>query len=132
MSCRFTGTIVGCENLDALWPESSWRYLKVILVCVTFTVAIMVYKVNCALMIASGFQVRWDEPSAIPRPDRVSPWKIEPASSPPVNPLPLSNSRVKRHRQNVPPPSPESLVLTKEGKFIAPSILKSVIKIWLG
>lgn len=83
---RFTGTIVGCENLDPLWPESSWRYLK----------------------------VRWDEPSTIPRPDRVSPWKIEPASSPPVNPLPLS-SRVKRPRQNAPPPSPESSVLTREG-----------------
>jgi len=21
--------IVGCENLDPLWPDSSWRYLKV-------------------------------------------------------------------------------------------------------
>jgi len=80
---RFTGTIVGSENLDQLWPESSWRSLK----------------------------VRWDEPSTIPRPDRVSPWKIEPASSPPVNPLPLS--RVKRPRPNVPAPSPESSV-TKE------------------
>ncbi|VAH83976.1 unnamed protein product [Triticum turgidum subsp. durum] len=82
---RFTGTIVGSENLDQLWPESNWRSLK----------------------------VRWDEPSTIPRPDRVSPWKIEPASSPPVNPLPLS--RVKRPRPNVPPVSPESSVLTKEG-----------------
>ncbi|KAG8099983.1 hypothetical protein GUJ93_ZPchr0013g37620 [Zizania palustris] len=59
---RFTGTIVGSENLDPLWPESSWRSLK----------------------------VRWDELSNILRPDKVSPWKIEPASSPPVNPLPLS------------------------------------------
>ncbi|KAG0525364.1 hypothetical protein BDA96_06G050000 [Sorghum bicolor] len=25
---RFTGTIVRCENLDPLWPDSSWRYLK--------------------------------------------------------------------------------------------------------
>ncbi|CAM0884490.1 unnamed protein product [Alopecurus aequalis] len=82
---RFTGTIVGSENLDQLWPESTWRSLK----------------------------VRWDEPSTIPRPDRVSPWKIEPASSPPVNPLPLS--RVKRPRPNVPAASPESSVLTKEG-----------------
>ncbi|KAL5227106.1 hypothetical protein ABZP36_015371 [Zizania latifolia] len=82
---RFTGTIVGSENLDPLWPESSWRSLK----------------------------VRWDEPSNIPRPDRVSPWKIEPASSPPVNPLPVS--RVKRPRPNAPPASPESPVLTKEG-----------------
>ncbi|KAG8054088.1 hypothetical protein GUJ93_ZPchr0001g31633 [Zizania palustris] len=81
---RFTGTIVGSENLDPLWPDSSWRSLK----------------------------VRWDEPSNIPRPDRVSPWKIEPASSPPVNPLPVS--RVKRPRPNAPPASPESPVLTKE------------------
>uniref|UniRef100_A0A0E0JT39 Auxin response factor n=1 Tax=Oryza punctata TaxID=4537 RepID=A0A0E0JT39_ORYPU len=81
---RFTGTIIGSENLDPLWPESSWRSLK----------------------------VRWDEPSTIPRPDRVSPWKIEPASSPPVNPLPLS--RVKRPRPNAPPASPESPILTKE------------------
>ncbi|KAL5221354.1 hypothetical protein ABZP36_026067 [Zizania latifolia] len=81
---RFTGTIVGSENLDPLWPESSWRSLK----------------------------VRWDEPSNIPRPDKVSPWKIEPASSPPVNPLPIS--RVKRPRPNA-PPAPESPVLTKEG-----------------
>jgi hypothetical protein len=28
---RFTGTIVGSENLDQLWPESSWRSLKVTL-----------------------------------------------------------------------------------------------------
>ncbi|KAG8078960.1 hypothetical protein GUJ93_ZPchr0007g3130 [Zizania palustris] len=82
---RFTGTIVGSENLDPLWPESSWRSLK----------------------------VRWDEPSNIPRPDKVSPWKIEPASSPPVNPLPLS--RAKRPRPNAPQASPESPVLTKEG-----------------
>jgi len=61
---RFTGTIVGSENLDQLWPESSWRSLK----------------------------VRWDEPSTIPRPDRVSPWET-----------------------NVLAPSPESSVLTKEG-----------------
>uniref|UniRef100_I1NUU1 Auxin response factor n=1 Tax=Oryza glaberrima TaxID=4538 RepID=I1NUU1_ORYGL len=81
---RFTGTIIGSENLDPVWPESSWRSLK----------------------------VRWDEPSTIPRPDRVSPWKIEPASSPPVNPLPLS--RVKRPRPNAPPASPESPILTKE------------------
>ncbi|XP_044978250.1 auxin response factor 4-like [Hordeum vulgare subsp. vulgare] len=82
---RFTGTIVGSDNLDQLWPESSWRSLK----------------------------VRWDESSTIPRPDRVSPWEIEPASSPPVNPLPLS--RAKRSRPNVPPASPESSVRTKEG-----------------
>ncbi|KAG8100024.1 hypothetical protein GUJ93_ZPchr0013g35953 [Zizania palustris] len=47
------------------------------------------------------------------RPDKVSPWKIEPASSPPVNSLPLS--KVKRPRPNAPQASPESPILTKEG-----------------
>jgi len=57
--------------------------------------------------------VRWDENSSIPRPDRVSPWQIEPASNPPVNPLPVS--RIKRPRSNAPPASTDSSVLTKEG-----------------
>ncbi|XP_055825060.1 auxin response factor 2B [Solanum dulcamara] len=84
---RFTGTIVGIENADPKrWPESKWRCLK----------------------------VRWDETSAIPRPDRVSPWKVEPALSPPaLNPLPIP--RQKRPRSNVLPSSPDSSVLTREG-----------------
>ncbi|XP_072999170.1 auxin response factor 4-like [Typha latifolia] len=83
---RFTGTIVGNGDVDSnMWPGSKWRSLK----------------------------VRWDETSSIPRPDRVSPWKIEPASTPPVNPLPVS--RVKRLRPNVLPSSPDSSVITKEG-----------------
>nr|GMC96795.1 auxin response factor 2-like [Ipomoea batatas] len=52
---RFIGTIVGIEDRDLhKWPESKWRCLK----------------------------VRWNETSMIPRPDRVSPWKKEPALSP--------------------------------------------------
>ncbi|XP_060172708.1 auxin response factor 2B [Lycium barbarum] len=84
---RFTGTIVGIEYGDPKrWPESKWKCLK----------------------------VRWDETSAIPRPDRVSPWKIEPALSPPaLNPLPIP--RQKRPRSNVLPSSPDSSVLTREG-----------------
>ncbi|XP_047316898.1 auxin response factor 2B-like isoform X2 [Impatiens glandulifera] len=84
---RFTGTIVGIEDSDPKrWPESKWRYLK----------------------------VRWDESSTIPRPDRVSPWKIEPALSPPApNPLPVP--RQKRPRTNMLPSSPDSSVLTREG-----------------
>ncbi|KAJ6358617.1 hypothetical protein OIU76_000351 [Salix suchowensis] len=60
---RFTGTIVGIEDADpSRWKDSKWRCLK----------------------------VRWDETSTIPRPDRVSPWKIEPALAPPaLNPLPM-------------------------------------------
>ncbi|KAL8464399.1 hypothetical protein ACS0TY_034069 [Phlomoides rotata] len=84
---RFTGTIVGMEDADAKrWPDSKWRCLK----------------------------VRWDETSTIPRPESVSPWKIEPALSPPaLNPLPVS--RPKRPRSSVLPSSPDSSVLTREG-----------------
>ncbi|KAJ4748477.1 Auxin response factor [Rhynchospora pubera] len=85
---RFTGTIVGLGEVEpSVWRDSKWRYLK----------------------------VRWDENSNIPRPDRVSPWQIEPASSPPVNPLPVS--RIKRPRSNAISASPDSSVITKEGTF---------------
>mgnify|MGYP004703475987 CR=1 FL=1 len=60
--------------------------------------------------------MRWDETSTIPRPDRVSPWKIEPALTPPaLNPLPVP--RPKRPRPNILPSSPDSSVLTREGRF---------------
>ncbi|XP_039124424.1 auxin response factor 2A-like [Dioscorea cayenensis subsp. rotundata] len=82
---RFTGTIIGMEDVDASrWPGSKWRCLK----------------------------VRWDETSSIARPERVSPWKIEPASTPPPHSLPLP--RPKRPRPSVTPASPESSVLTRE------------------
>nr|TKW28547.1 hypothetical protein SEVIR_3G334900v2 [Setaria viridis] len=70
---KFTGTIVGIGASDPSgWADSKWRSLK----------------------------VRWDEASAVLRPERVSPWQIEPAavSPSPVNPLPL---RFKRSRSNV-------------------------------
>lgn len=83
---RFTGTIVGIDESDpSKWRESKWRCLK----------------------------VRWDETSNITRPDRVSPWKIEPALTPPVlNPLPVPRS--KRPRSSMLPSSPDSSVLTRE------------------
>ncbi|KAL4566718.1 hypothetical protein LXL04_030841 [Taraxacum kok-saghyz] len=83
---RFTGTIVGIEERDQQrWPDSKWRNLK----------------------------VRWDESSTIPRPERVSPWKIEPALVPPaINPLPIH--RQKRPRSTILPSSPDSSVLTRE------------------
>nr|AAP06759.1 auxin response factor-like protein [Mangifera indica] len=86
---RYTGTIVGIEDADPQrWPDSKWRCLK----------------------------VRWDETSTVPRPERVSPWKIEPALAPlALNPLPLS--RPKRPRSNMVPSSPDSSVLTREGSF---------------
>ncbi|XP_073048447.1 auxin response factor 2A-like [Primulina eburnea] len=84
---RFTGTIVGVGDSDAKrWPNSKWRCLK----------------------------VRWDETSAIPRPDRVSPWNIEPALPPnAMNPIPVPRS--KRPRPSTLPSSPDSSVLTREG-----------------
>ncbi|PSS09377.1 Auxin response factor like [Actinidia chinensis var. chinensis] len=47
---RFTGTIVGIEGLSSHWENSKWRSLK----------------------------VQWYEPASIARPERVSPWEIEP------------------------------------------------------
>ncbi|KAL2551031.1 Auxin response factor 9 [Forsythia ovata] len=47
---RFSGTIVGVEDISPHWEDSEWRSLK----------------------------VQWDEPASIPRPERVSPWEIEP------------------------------------------------------
>ncbi|XP_044493331.1 auxin response factor 2B-like [Mangifera indica] len=84
---RFTGTIIGIEDADPQrWRDSKWRCLK----------------------------VRWDETSSIPRPERVSPWKIEPALAPlALNPLPMP--RPKRPRSNMVPSSLDSSVLTREG-----------------
>ncbi|KAL4570642.1 hypothetical protein LXL04_026301 [Taraxacum kok-saghyz] len=46
---RFTGTIVGVDDISPQWNCSKWRNLK----------------------------VQWDEPASILRPERVSPWEIE-------------------------------------------------------
>ncbi|KAA8528215.1 hypothetical protein F0562_035534 [Nyssa sinensis] len=46
---RFTGTIVGVEDISPHWEDSKWRSLK----------------------------VQWDEPASIARPERVSPWEME-------------------------------------------------------
>ncbi|KAJ0781053.1 putative transcription factor ARF family [Helianthus annuus] len=76
---RFSGTIVGVgDTASSKWMDSEWRSLK----------------------------VQWDEPSSIIRPDRVSPWELEPlvASSPnPSNSQPPQ--RIKRARLPVLPSS---------------------------
>ncbi|KAL8232320.1 hypothetical protein R6Q57_002103 [Mikania cordata] len=89
---RFTGTVVGIEETDPnSWPNSKWGCLK----------------------------VRWDETSTIPRPERVSPWQIEPALCPPaVNPLPVHKQ--KRPRPSMFPLSSDSSVLTREGIHFDP------------
>lgn len=47
---RFTGTIVGLGDVSPQWTDSQWRSLK----------------------------IQWDEPANLKRPERVSPWEIEP------------------------------------------------------
>lgn len=72
---RFSGTIVGVgDNPSSRWPDSEWRSLK----------------------------VHWDEPSSILRPDRVSPWDMEPlVTATPTNTQPPQ--RNKRARPSVLP-----------------------------
>ncbi|VFQ81752.1 unnamed protein product [Cuscuta campestris] len=74
---RFSGTIVGLEDdTPSRWPDSKWRSLK----------------------------VQWDEPSSIVRPDRVSPWEIEPlVTSTPQ--MPQLSQRNKRSRPSALPSS---------------------------
>ncbi|KAF8379733.1 hypothetical protein HHK36_029181 [Tetracentron sinense] len=68
---RFTGTIVEVGDSSPQWEDSKWRSLKVL----------------------------WDEPASIQRPERVSPWEIEPfISSTPSNltqPTALKNKKLR-------------------------------------
>ncbi|XP_047176140.1 auxin response factor 1-like isoform X1 [Vigna umbellata] len=75
---RFSGTIVGVgDNKSSVWTNSEWRSLK----------------------------VQWDEPSSILRPDRVSPWELEPlVSTPPTNSQPS-----QRNKRSRPPILPSTL-----------------------
>ncbi|XP_043716566.1 auxin response factor 11-like [Telopea speciosissima] len=74
---RFTGTIVGVGDVSTQWKDSRWRSLK----------------------------VQWDEPaSPIQRPERVSPWEIDPfVASAPSNLTPLAVKN-KRPRPPIDPP----------------------------
>ncbi|KAI3993235.1 hypothetical protein MKX01_009978 [Papaver californicum] len=77
---RFSGTIVGVgENASPWWTDSEWRSLK----------------------------VQWDEPSSIPRPDRVSPWELEPlvAAAPPTSQPAQRNKRARP--PGLPSPTPD-------------------------
>ncbi|GJM85263.1 hypothetical protein PR202_ga01698 [Eleusine coracana subsp. coracana] len=70
---RFSGTIIGLgsisTNSTSPWADSDWRSLK----------------------------VQWDEPSAVLRPDRVSPWELEPLDATNLQPPqpPLRNKRAR-------------------------------------
>ncbi|XP_061371876.1 auxin response factor 9-like isoform X2 [Gastrolobium bilobum] len=66
---RFSGTVVGVEDISPYWVDSKWRSLK----------------------------VQWDEAAAVTRPDRVSPWEIEPfvasALTPSIQPTVVKTKR---------------------------------------
>ncbi|KAL3499006.1 hypothetical protein ACH5RR_041738 [Cinchona calisaya] len=78
---RFTGTIVGVEDNSPQWKDSKWRSLK----------------------------VQWDEPASIPRPERVSPWEIEPfVAAVPASLVPPGTGKHKRLRSHSEIPLPET------------------------
>ncbi|XP_057996936.1 auxin response factor 18 isoform X2 [Hevea brasiliensis] len=84
---RFTGTIVGVGEISPDWSGSKWRSLK----------------------------VQWDEPATIQRPERVSPWDIEPfAAFASVN-LPPTVVKSKRPRPVDTPVSAQSHELSQLG-----------------
>lgn len=59
--------------------------------------------------------MRWDENSSISRPERVSPWKIEPASTPPLNPVPAPRNKRARANHVFPLSNSSSFVTTRDG-----------------
>ncbi|KAJ8458377.1 hypothetical protein OPV22_031303 [Ensete ventricosum] len=65
---RFSGTIIGVDTTSSRWKDSEWRSLK----------------------------VQWDEPSSIPRPDRVSPWELEPLLTATPNTQPVQRNKRTR------------------------------------
>ncbi|KAL0312429.1 UNVERIFIED_CONTAM: Auxin response factor 9 [Sesamum radiatum] len=77
---RFSGTIVGVEDISPHWKESKWRSLK----------------------------VQWDETCIHSKPERVSPWEIEPfvASVPTALVQPPMMKHHKRPRSHVEMPVP--------------------------
>ncbi|PKI77889.1 hypothetical protein CRG98_001681 [Punica granatum] len=88
---RFSGTIVGEEDISPHWPDSRWRSLK----------------------------VQWDELASILRPDRVSPWEIEPFVTSVPAPLPQSVS-LKNKR-------PRAAEVSGLGDAAAPALRSSML-----
>ncbi|KAL3832851.1 hypothetical protein ACJIZ3_007587 [Penstemon smallii] len=67
---RHTGTIVGVSDLSSEWTDSKWRSLK----------------------------IQWDEPATFQRPERVSPWEIEPFVASASVDVSQQNMKIKRPR----------------------------------
>ncbi|XP_059442488.1 auxin response factor 9 [Corylus avellana] len=82
---RFLGTIVGVEDISPHWTGSRWRSLK----------------------------VQWDDPASITRPDRVSPWEIEPfVASIPASLAQPAVAKNKRPRTPIEVPSHDNTTYT--------------------
>ncbi|XP_023644042.1 auxin response factor 1 isoform X2 [Capsella rubella] len=89
---RFSGTIVGVqENKSSVWHDSEWRSLK----------------------------VQWDEPSSVFRPERVSPWELEPLVA---NSTPSSQPQPPQRNKR---PRPPGLPAPTTGPSAADSVWKS-------
>lgn len=56
-----------------------------------------IHSIISSCVVVFGLQVQWDEPSSIPRPDRVSPWELEPliAATPPTSHPAQRNKRAR-------------------------------------
>ncbi|PKU77453.1 auxin response factor 2B [Dendrobium catenatum] len=82
---RHTGTIIAIEDAEPIkWPDSKWK---------------------C-------FKVRWDQPSGIPRPERVCPWDVTPFDAA-VEPSEMAGT--KRNRPCRSSLSPKSYDPNKNG-----------------
>lgn len=100
---RFSGTIIGAADISPHWPNSSWRSLRVSCSWIQFPPGISLFQIPFELFTYfNSFQVQWDEQTSIMRPDRVSPWDIEPLTSSAVTGLSQPVSKNKRPRQPTP------------------------------
>ncbi|KAM7261192.1 hypothetical protein ACFE04_026667 [Oxalis oulophora] len=84
---RFSGTIVGVGDSSSQWADSNWRSMK----------------------------IQWDEPAAIHRPERVSPWEMEPFVTSAFLNLPQPTGKSKRLRHVDIPASAHSHAITQFG-----------------
>lgn len=105
---RFSGTIIDVGSLPemskSMWADSDWRSLKVlmkILVLCCGSLSFVYLSSGHQSMLKFG-QVQWDEPSSILRPDRISPWEVEPLDAA----IPQSPHHPLRNKRARPPASP--------------------------
>ncbi|CAL9238187.1 unnamed protein product [Arabidopsis halleri] len=103
---RFSGTIVGVqENKSSVWHDSEWRSLK----------------------------VQWDEPSSVFRPERVSPWELEPLvanSTPSSQPQPPQRNKRPRPPGLPSPTTGPSAPVTPDGVWKSPADTPSSVPLF--